>query len=71
MTPKRRLVLGATGGTGQQLVRQAIEAGHQVTALVRNPDSIPVRHDRLHLVVGTVSDDASALVEAVRACQVP
>ena len=32
------LVLGATGGTGLEIVRQAIEHGHKVTAFVRNPE---------------------------------
>ncbi|WP_062213995.1 NAD(P)-dependent oxidoreductase [Streptomyces sp. NBRC 109706] len=32
----RIAVLGATGGTGRQLVRQALAAGHQVTAVVRD-----------------------------------
>ncbi|MFI1939367.1 NAD(P)-dependent oxidoreductase [Streptomyces purpureus] len=30
-------VFGATGGVGQQIVRQALEAGHRVTAVVRDP----------------------------------
>ncbi|HEX4223932.1 MAG TPA: NAD(P)H-binding protein [Pseudonocardiaceae bacterium] len=33
----RITVFGATGGIGAQVVRQAIEAGHQVTAVVRDP----------------------------------
>jgi FlaA1/EpsC-like NDP-sugar epimerase len=35
----RILVIGATGGTGRELVRQALAQGHQVTAFVRNPES--------------------------------
>jgi len=31
------LVLGATGGTGIEIVRQAIERGHSVTVFVRSP----------------------------------
>lgn len=31
----RITVLGATGGTGQQIVRQALSQGHEVTAVVR------------------------------------
>ncbi|MFJ3711143.1 NAD(P)H-binding protein [Streptomyces sp. NBC_01387] len=30
-------VFGATGGIGGQIVRQALESGHQVTAVVRDP----------------------------------
>jgi len=31
------IVLGATGGTGLELIRQAVERGHSVTAMVRSP----------------------------------
>jgi len=34
------VVLGATGGTGLEIVRQAIERGHAVTALVRSPEKL-------------------------------
>ncbi|MGJ6965172.1 NAD(P)-dependent oxidoreductase [Streptosporangium sp. G11] len=34
-------VCGATGGTGQEVVRQALEAGHEVTAVVRDPARLP------------------------------
>ncbi|HLH06654.1 MAG TPA: NAD(P)H-binding protein [Terriglobales bacterium] len=34
------LIFGASGGTGRELVRQGLAAGHQVTAFVRNPDSL-------------------------------
>ena len=30
------LVLGATGKTGSEVVRQALDAGHEVTAFVRD-----------------------------------
>lgn len=51
-------VFGATGGTGQQVVRQALAAGHRVTALVRNPDKLEVKHENLAVVVGDVLDTA-------------
>lgn len=38
----RITVFGATGGTGGSLVRQAIAAGHQVTAVVRDPARLTV-----------------------------
>jgi putative NADH-flavin reductase len=34
------LVLGATGGTGLEIVRQAVGRGHVVTALVRSPERL-------------------------------
>lgn len=34
----RILVLGATGGTGQRIVKQALARGFEVTALVRSPE---------------------------------
>jgi putative NADH-flavin reductase len=49
-------VFGATGATGRQLVEQALDAGHRVTAVVRNPARLPVRHDRLTVAVADVLD---------------
>ena len=34
------VILGATGGTGLEIVRQTIERGHSVTALVRSPEKL-------------------------------
>ncbi len=55
----RVLVVGATGGTGQALVREALARGHEVTAFVRNPAKLPLRHDRLTVARGDVLDYAS------------
>ncbi|XP_026198594.1 flavin reductase (NADPH)-like [Anabas testudineus] len=43
-------VLGATGQTGQYLVDQALQQGHTVTAVVRNPGKLTVHHDNLKVV---------------------
>jgi putative NADH-flavin reductase len=61
----RLLIVGATGGTGRQLVRQALERGHHVTALARNPSRLEVRHERLAVVQGDVLD-APSVEAAVR-----
>jgi len=36
------LIFGPTGGTGAQLLSQALKAGHDVTVIVRDPSKIPV-----------------------------
>jgi len=59
------LVLGATGGTGQQVVTQAVDAGYDVTALARSPGKIPLQHPRLRVIEGELSD-TGALVAAMR-----
>ena len=61
----RVLILGSTGGTGRELVRQALELGHEVTAFVRDPSKLPIEHERLHIFKGNVLDP-QALAEAVR-----
>lgn len=34
-------ILGSTGGLGSECLKQALEQGHAVTVLVRNPDKLP------------------------------
>jgi len=53
------LIIGATGGTGRELVRQALEAGHQLTLLVRNPGKLKIIHPNLRIVKGNVLDYVS------------
>jgi nucleoside-diphosphate-sugar epimerase len=64
--PTRVLIVGATGGTGRQLVTQALERGYDVTALARHPSAMHVTHERLRIVSGDVLDYAS-LESAVHA----
>jgi putative NADH-flavin reductase len=52
------VVLGATGGTGLQIVRQAIERGHSVTALVRSPDRLEPFWDRITVKRGDLLNSA-------------
>ena len=66
MNPKKLLVLGATGGTGRQIVSQALDAGHSVTAFVRHPAKMPIRHERLRLAAGDVPGGGPPLGDAVR-----
>jgi len=52
----RLLVLGATGSTGQALLPQALEASHEVTAILRSPQRLSTRSDALKVVEGSVMD---------------
>lgn len=46
------IVFGATGRTGLQIVKRALEKGHKVTAFVRDPSKITLQHPNLTLVMG-------------------
>src|SRR5260370_14744288 len=70
-------VFGASGGTGTQVVAQALDAGHDVLAVVRDPArlAVPARPN-LEVVVADVMDPGSiigavtgrdAVVSAIRA----
>jgi putative NADH-flavin reductase len=66
MPAKRIFVLGATGRTGQHVVSQALQRGHDVTVLVRHPERLTLGSDRLRVLVGSVTDDGDVLDAAVR-----
>ncbi|MEU8765578.1 NAD(P)H-binding protein [Streptomyces griseus] len=61
----RITVFGATGGVGQEIVGQALAAGHEVTAVVRDPDRLPERLDRAALAAVVRLDDPAAVRAAV------
>ena len=61
----RLLIVGATGGTGQELLTQALEAGHDVTAFAREPGKIAAQHPRLRCIRGDLTDHR-ALGDALR-----
>ncbi|MFE0224321.1 NAD(P)H-binding protein, partial [Streptomyces albidoflavus] len=48
----RITVFGATGGVGGEVVRQALEAGHEVTAVVRDPAALKAGGERLEVATG-------------------
>jgi putative NADH-flavin reductase len=48
-------VVGASGRTGRQVIRQALTRGHSVAAIVRHPGSLDP-HQRLQIVTGNPLD---------------
>ena len=68
----RLAVFGATGRTGKPLVEQALNAGYEVTAFVRDPSKLATKHERLTVVQGDATDAVAVervvhVADAVRA----
>ena len=57
-------VFGATGQTGKEIVRQALDAGHEVTAVARDPARLAETGPKVWVVQGD-SMDARVVEEAV------
>jgi len=63
-TPMRIAVLGATGGVGAHVVRLALEQGHAVVALARDPSKIVASGDLMKKVAFDVSLATAAELQA-------
>ena len=47
-------VIGASRGVGYELLKMALEEGHDVTALLRSPAKLMISHPRLKIVNGDI-----------------
>ena len=56
------VVIGATGNIGRRVVKEALERGHEVVGVVRNPDAAQSPDARVRLVKG----DATAAADVAR-----
>ncbi len=54
-------IFGSTGKTGIELVKQALEQGHAVTAFVRDPARLVVENENLTVVTGDVFNPSSVV----------
>ena len=63
--PATYLVFGGTGGTGKHFVAQALEEGHKVRVLARNPTKLAFQHENLLMQQGSIMDEVNldALVQ--------
>ncbi len=52
-------ILGATGGTGLELTKQALALGHTVRVLVRSPEKINTQHERLEVIEADMMNEPS------------
>jgi putative NADH-flavin reductase len=53
------IIFGATGSIGRQVVSQALEQGHMVTAFARDAAKVGIQHDNLRIALGNVMDPVS------------
>ncbi|PTL77128.1 NAD(P)-dependent oxidoreductase [Vitiosangium sp. GDMCC 1.1324] len=65
----RLTVFGATGRVGHTLVHDALGQGHEVTAYVRDPRRLGLKHARLHVKKGSL-EDGTSVAEAIRGAEV-
>ena len=45
------LIFGSTGSIGCQLVKQALEQGHMLTAFARDPVRVDIKHANLQVIL--------------------
>jgi putative NADH-flavin reductase len=53
------LVIGGTGKTGREIIKQGLSQGHVITAVVRNPSNVKFSHANLNILKGNVLVPAS------------
>lgn len=63
----RILLIGATGGTGVEVIRQALQRHVEVTAVLRSPDKLGELASEITIATGSVFD-AGDIAAAVTGC---
>ena len=49
-------LIGASGFVGSAILKEALDRGHEVTAIVRNPENITLAHDHLYIIKADILD---------------
>lgn len=50
------VVIGASSGVGQEVVKLALKQGHRVRAFARNPQKLSIHHPQLELIAGDATN---------------
>lgn len=58
-------LIGASGFVGTAILNELLNRGHKVTAIVRNPQKVSVKNDRLKVVKANV-EDTETIIEACK-----
>ncbi len=63
------LIIGGTGKTGRHIIEQALQMGHLVTVLARNPARLKLEHPNLKILKGNIlqSEEVAAAVKGQEA----
>ena len=56
---KRIALIGASGFVGSALLKESLKRGHEVTAIVRNPEKITLNDPNLQIIQGDVLSEQS------------
>ncbi len=51
------VIFGAAGGTGRDVVEQALAKGHEVTAFDRHPEALTIEHPKLKIFQGDIFNE--------------
>ena len=62
---KKVALIGASGFVGTAILKELLSRGHEVTAVVRNPEKVSVKSEKLNIVKADVSD-VNALSDALK-----
>ncbi len=54
-------IFESTGGTGKEIIMQALEQGHEITALVRDPQKLSINDKSLNVIKGDVLNKEDVL----------
>jgi len=52
------VIFGAAGGTGRDVVEQALAKGYEVTAFDRHPEALTIEHPKLKIFQGDIFNEA-------------
>ncbi|MFJ7952933.1 NAD(P)H-binding protein [Lysinibacillus sp. NPDC096418] len=55
-TTKRIAIVGGTGKVGRHIAAKAVQNGYQVRMLVRNPEKITYKDNRIEVVIGDIQN---------------
>jgi len=51
------LLIGGTGNIGQRILKEALNKGHEVTAVQRKPDALALKHPNLTVIKGDILNE--------------